>query len=298
MIKNVYYNICSDKIIGEKTAALFADIHFSDNFKLKRLDKVNQNLSDHSPRCIFIPGDVIDNLKIETNKEMLKKLLEELKELGQIANTYISIGNHDYNLIGNNTWTYIDKPYIWNQIGDIEGINVLDNRNVVMDELNIMGYTPSDSYYHNPPHKDDPEVLIRELPEINTMDDKYNVLMFHSPRKILTDEVVGNVDKLKSVDLILSGHMHNGLIPPIFDSIYKGHKGLIAPNKDLFPLYSRGMIHKQIGDHEMDMIITGGITKVSEHAGGKLSFINNLYPMSIDYITLKKKDIPKQKTYK
>ena len=91
------------------------------------------------------------------------------------------------------------------------------------------------------------------------------------------------VEKSKEYDLVLSGHMHNGLILRILDKIIKNNYGLISPDKRFFAKNTRGKIKTKY----YTIIITGGITKLSPSSTKILSKLNGLYPISINKITVK-----------
>ena len=118
--------------------------------------------------------------------------------------------------------------------------------------------------------------------------DKYNILLCHSPVNVLDDEVLEKTKLLSNIDLILSGHMHNGMVPPILEKIWKGNSGIITPSKKLYPKAktTRGIIKKQ----NKVLIISGGITKLSFSSPEILHPFNEFYPMNMEIIDIEKKD--------
>lgn len=83
-------------------------------------------------------------------------------------------------------------------------------------------------------------------------------------------------NKLKDsqkIDLVLSGHYHNGCIPTYFDRIFPTNRGLISPYLELFPNNARGI--KQI-NQQTTGIIYSPITTFSTHSK-VLSKVNTLY---------------------
>ncbi len=69
----------------------------------------------------------------------------------------------------------------------------------------------------------------------------------------MNSKITDKIKVLKTVNLILSGHMHNGLVPHwledyvnyllkmLGDDYYK-NRGLISPTSELFPKLSRGIV--------------------------------------------------------
>ena len=78
------------------------------------------------------------------------------------------------------------------------------------------------------------------------------------------------------------------MIPPVLDELIDNNKGLIAPNKSLFPDNARGRKTKIIDNQIIDMIISSGIVKLQECAPQILHPFNEIYPMGIEYIKIKK----------
>ena len=104
--------------------------------------------------------------------------------------------------------------------------------------------------------------------------------MIHSPYQ-LTNPVISKY--FKDYDILISGHMHEGMVPPILDDVIHSNYGLIAPSKFLFPKNVRGTVRTDNGQY---LIISGGITKIAEENQKMLHPANNVYPMSIEDITL------------
>lgn len=77
--------------------------------------------------------------------------------------------------------------------------------------------------------------------------------------------------------------MHNGMVFPIVDDLISNNKGIIAPNKTLFPDNARGTKTITVNGHQIHLIINGGITKLQESARFLGNF-NGFYPMSIDKV--------------
>ena len=113
--------------------------------------------------------------------------------------------------------------------------------------------------------------------------DKVKILMVHSPILMSDPDIL---DLVKEYDFIFSGHMHNGVVPPILDSLIKNNRGLVAPNKSLFPDNARGVKAMYVNDKPIRMIVTGGITKLAESSGFLSKFNDIVYPISIDDITI------------
>ena len=105
------------------------------------------------------------------------------------------------------------------------------------------------------------------------------ILLMHSPY-LADDKVIK--EELKEYDLVLAGHMHNGLVPSFLDD--EKNDGIVSPYKEMFCENARG--YKILSDNS-HLIITGGLTKIAGDSNLQ-KFLNNLYPVSIDKIAIRK----------
>lgn len=251
-----------------------ADIHFSINIKQKLFDKIKKQVELDKPNYIFITGDILDTPVIVKNKTKIKELVKFLTDLGEISKVIISLGNHD--IINTKDLSFFNK------LNELKNIYVLNNSIYKDEYIYVYGNALPSEYYYNVVREESLEILLDSLKNnaklITKLDNKkLNIAMFHSPICILKEEAI---TKLQEFDIILSGHMHNGMLPNIISKYSKTTKGIIAPGKKLFPKICRGKINK----FKTSIIITGGITKLSSASGKIISKLNFLYNQSINKI--------------
>lgn len=274
IVKNI---LSSKKLKKDITFIHIGDIHYNETTSTKKLEYIKYAIEDAHPDYIFITGDLLDRPKITKNKEKIKLLVSWLNSLGNIAKVFISLGNHDI---------ILEEDYkFFNKLNDINNIYVLNNQSYEDKNVFISGFTLPTNYYYNIEKHEDENALLETLQNnfnlvTNLPKKKYKVALIHSPILLSEKKVV---EKLKEYDLILSGHMHNGLIPRILDKIIKNNYGLISPDKRFFAKNTRGKIKTKY----YTIIITGGITKLSTSSTKILSKLNGLYPISINKITVK-----------
>lgn len=274
IVKNI---LSSKKLKKDITFIHIGDIHYNETTSTKKLEYIKYAIEDAHPDYIFITGDLLDRPKITKNKEKIKLLVSWLNSLGNIAKVFISLGNHDI---------ILEEDYkFFNKLNDINNIYVLNNQSYEDEKVFISGFTLPTNYYYNIEKHEDENALLETLQNnfnlvTNLPKKKYKVALIHSPILLSEKKVI---EKLKEYDLILSGHMHNGLIPKILDKIIKNNYGLISPDKRLFAKNTRGKIKTKY----YTIIITGGITKLSPSSTKILSKLNGLYPISINKITVK-----------
>lgn len=274
IVKNI---LSSKKLKKNITFIHIGDIHYNETTSTKKLEYIKYAIEDAHPDYIFITGDLLDRPKITKNKEKIKLLVSWLNSLGNIAKVFISLGNHDI---------ILEEDYkFFNKLNDINNIYVLNNQSYEDENVFISGFTLPTNYYYNIEKHEDENALLETLQNnfnlvTNLPKKKYKVALIHSPILLSEKKVI---EKLKEYDLILSGHMHNGLIPRILDKIIKNNYGLISPDKRFFAKNTRGKIKTEY----YTIIITGGITKLSPSSTKILSKLNGLYPISINKITVK-----------
>lgn len=274
IVKNI---LSSKKLKKDITFIHIGDIHYNETTSTKKLEYIKYAIEDAHPDYIFITGDLLDKPKITKNKEKIKLLVSWLNSLGNIAKVFISLGNHDI---------ILEEDYkFFNKLNDINNIYVLNNQSYEDENIFISGFTLPTNYYYNIEKHEDENALLETLQNnfnlvTNLPKKKYKVALIHSPILLSEKKVI---EKLKEYDLILSGHMHNGLILRILDKIIKNNYGLISPDKRFFAKNTRGKIKTKY----YTIIITGGITKLSPSSTKILSKLNGLYPISINKITVK-----------
>ena len=143
------YNITTNKIKKDITISIFSDIHYSNIFKLERLEEIKQNLITKKPDYICIPGDIVDTTNILDAKEKRQILLNFFKDLGNIAPTFITLGNHDYIKKTNKKYKEEYNNFWYNDTKKLTKNNVFLLINEIHEgkEIRFIGYTPSYSYY-------------------------------------------------------------------------------------------------------------------------------------------------------
>jgi predicted MPP superfamily phosphohydrolase len=170
-----------------------SDVHIgsrSSRFLGRVVDAVNKL----EPEFVCITGDFIDATGISEQR------LAALTRLRMPV--YFSIGNHE---------KYEDLPEILQRLENL-GVIILRNRQVSTAEIQFIGIDDMD----------DPYQVRKQLPGIDVDTGKYVILLYHRPRGLAAAAEVG-------VDLMLSGHTHNGQIVPfnfIVERVFARTKGL------------------------------------------------------------------------
>ncbi len=172
------YRIASKKITRAWRIVQISDVHIGSRqggFMQRIVRRINQL----EPDFITITGDLIDSTSVQL------AALESLSKLK--AKTFFSIGNHE-------RYADLDKMLA---MAEQLGLHTLRQQSVSMREITFLGIDDADRRDQVDCH----------LPNIALSADKFNVLLYHRP--------LGWECAIKhGVDLMLSGHTHNGQIFP------------------------------------------------------------------------------------
>ena len=269
IVKNV---IVGNKVKNKIKVVLLSDIHFSKYFIIDNLELIKSSIKKLEPDYICIAGDTIDEVSVIYDTKLINILNNFLNDLAKISKVFISLGNHDIKE---------NKDLLYFKDLKIDNLYVLNNSYYIDKKVVINGYNMPREYYYNNHGGEDAKAMYQDLlknkDKLYFSDKLFNISLIHSPINIL-DKDVSNY--LKKCDLILCGHMHNGLVFRWLDKLVKNNYGLVSPSKGLFPDMARG--YKKIGDS--NIIISGGVTKLSNNSGKILRVLNRIYPISINYI--------------
>lgn len=200
-----YVNIDMIKINRGKNLKI---LQISDYHNYDKNMWIVKKIKEEKPDIIVLTGDIIDmNTKNYQNSlNLVKKIIRINEEV------YFVRGNHEWkNKKGNAFISDLAKTKI----------KILQNRGV-NKEVNGVKLTISGVDDYHTRHSD------FELAQKNIREDRFSLLLSHSPDMIL--------EKIKiRADLTLSGHTHGGQIRvPIIGA-------LISPGQGIFPKYTKGI---------------------------------------------------------
>lgn len=250
----------------------------------KVLFTIFSKINSLKPDYITIAGDLLDSIDVLKDDTLRRILIDFIRSLSAIAPVIISLGNHDFSTKEDGKWVYGWDEDFWKEVESIPKVAIVDNKIYQDDRVFISGYTqPFDFYF-----EDKREYLPAMIASLESQKEELlnptvslpRICMIHSPYR-LTEPLISKY--FKNYDIFLSGHMHEGMVPPILDDVIKSSYGLIAPSRFLFPKNARGTIRTEYGQY---IIISGGITKLAEETPKILQPANVFYPMSIEDITL------------
>lgn len=271
-------NVIDDTIICH-----LADIHFNEFTNEKMLHDIVNYIYLESPSYIMITGDLIDSPDVIKNRIKIKELVTFLTDLSKLSKVLISLGNHDI--------FKDDDLKFFNKLNELNNIFVLNNESYQDENIYVSGFALPNIYYYNITGNESSVVLENVLHKnkklVNRLPkNKVKIGLIHSPICLLEKNILKIMNEY---DLLLSGHMHDGMVPKCLKFLFKKNMGIIAPNRKLFPRISRGRIDKKIGDKTLSVIITGGVMKLSRKSSIILSYLNFIYKIGLNKIVLTSK---------
>ncbi len=221
------------------TMAVMADLH--DNGAGRRNNRMMAQIRRIHPDAVMVAGDMV---MAKRGRAGFGEVTQMMKRLAFRYPVYYGIGNHEARM----DWErdlYGDAYRQWYESMMRAGVTVLDNISLTLrdgtDALTITGLSLDRAYYKKFRQPDmEPGYLNTVLGVARR--DEYHILLAHDPGYFKEYAAWG-------ADLTLSGHYHGGTVR------LPGLGGVIAPNFQLFPKYSRGV-------YELDgkqMIVSGGL---------------------------------------
>ncbi len=260
------YRVKSNKIKEKKKLFLFSDVHFRNGFPIKKLTQILMQAELSEPDYICIAGDLINDAKNIGDIKLLKTFLESLTKIAPVV---MGFGNHDLLAKEDNCWIYyLNEEYISMLLG-LSNFHLTDNRSWKDKDIEFTGITMPYDYYEKCHEsleytKMYMDTIASSLLE-KQQEDLYQVLFFHSPISILELAQNNNLECLNGTDLILSGHLHGGVTPPILE-FFMGHRGIVGPfnlaDRIVHPNYVRGRMKFET----LDAIVSTGISKLNNPA--------------------------------
>ncbi|WP_315070156.1 metallophosphoesterase [uncultured Clostridium sp.] len=256
------YEIKSDKI--PKEFSNFKIVHLSDFHShsfIGNTNKIVKKVDDQKPDIIVMTGDMVNKYD-----KKFDRFLELAKVLSKKYKIYYIVGNHEQRL------TKSDLKLILDRLNKL-GIKILKDEKIILkrkkDYLNLYGIDVPLKFYkiRNKPLIDLEEIITPVLESCKV--EEYNILLAHNP---LYFEKYAKYN----VDLILSGHVHGGMIRLPFLG------GLLSPERKFFPKYSSGIYEA----NNKKMIVSRGIG----HSKPLIRIFNMPEILSITLLSSRKTD--------
>ena len=277
--------IYSDKIKHSKKILTYSDLHlgFKDRSNINEIFEIPE-LSPELYDYILIPGDIVHSGKVLEERAMQQRVIERLSKLTGDTKTFISIGNHDqFERFGFENWAAYCQESAISTYTKLPNTNILDiNENIVEGELEFSAINNSVYYYlqyHEKPEFFEQEYNLR-TPKMSFSNNAYSILLTHDPKSIYRLSKDLNRCFVQNTDLVVSGHMHNGLTPNFMQSIMHG-KGILSPDYTFFPEIAYGT--KEVGD--TIFLVNGAVSSFVE-----FPLVSKLYGVNCTILELHPKE--------
>lgn len=273
----------------------FSDVHSTYKFDERKLDAILGMIDSSFSDYVCIGGDIIDSTNFirESRSEQIK-LLKWLEEIAIYRKTFISCGNHDFMNRTKAGWNYDYFESFWKEVNEIPNIQVSHFNPYYEDDKTII-YMPELDYefYENDKKEEDINILINKLKKdeqyrVGLNADKVKVMLIHSPY-LLTEPRI--VKLIKEFDIVISGHMHKGLMLPGLNRLINNNRGLVSPYLRPFPDNARGVKVLRCDGKKTLLIISGGVTKMASDTFAKRN-LNHFYMMDLEEINILAKKYP------
>lgn len=154
-------------------------------------------------------GDYINNAEGWLDSKAGRNFREFLTKLAEIAPVIMTRGNHDIFLGREAT----DKGYL--DLTNIDNVFLLDNKQMDFLGIKITGFMPQHEAYRLSKHGTTAERLVTEdfkKAGFKFREEDFNLVLTHSPYSLVNSVIFEKFpDFFKKCDLVLSGHLHNGL---------------------------------------------------------------------------------------
>lgn len=287
-IKVNEYVLKDPRFNKDRTVVNMSDIHSN----VVALNNIVKLLEEIKASYIYVPGDTLDSIDNPHNKE----IMELLKKVGNISQTFLSVGNHEMCELSYETGKKEEvesKDYIdffievakqTDCIPMISDFSKID----LADDLSVSAANVPFSYYGKKENLEQYKKLLENLKE--KMDEnKFNVLLLHSPNSLIQNgKIDRSSDVIRNMNLILCGHNHGGLMPTFAQDILKGHRGLAGPYAKLFQPNAYGVYNEK----DTSVLVSNGVTKISatSEAGKINGILNKIYTPEIDVIHMVQSD--------
>ncbi len=284
--------IYSDKIKKSKKILTYSDLHlgFKDRSNINELFEIPE-LSPDLYDCILMPGDIVHAGKSLEQKSVQDSIIKKLARLTGSTPTYLSLGNHDqYERFGFENWAAYCKDAAISTFNQLPNMKLLDiNGKISLNDIELSAINNSVYYYlekHESPDFFLYEYYLRKN-KMSFTEDSFSILLVHDPKSIYRISRDLGECFIKNADLVISGHMHNGLTPNCLQSTLKG-RGIISPDYTLFPEIAYGV--KEVGN--TIFLVNGAVSSFVE-----IPIINKLFGVNCTIIELEPSEPSKKLVY-
>lgn len=198
----VSYEIETDKVFtveedGSYRVVFISDLHYGVSIDNDELTRICEEISAKDVDIVILGGDLTDE---STTKQQMQDAFRILGEIKSKYGIFYVYGNHDIQSYSD-TKTFTEEEH--KQILETEGIKILkDEVYTINDEFHIIGRLDASFKRKTNSERKSIEELVNGIDKSD-----YILVADHQP-------VEYELNKSAGVDLLISGHTHNGQIWP------------------------------------------------------------------------------------
>lgn len=214
LVIDKYEAITQKKLEKPLKIVLISDIHVAkkriliEDFNLKRVLKGVKKISGID--FFVLGGDYVNTAKDYLDERAKNSLFDFVRSLAKIAPVVMIKGNHDVYFRTKKT------DAVYSEFLKIENTFLVDNKQIEMSGIKITGFSPSRETYHARKHGKHAQTLALDQfkkCKFNFNEKDFNLILTHSPLMLANKTMEKEAkDFFEKSDIILSGHLHNGLI--------------------------------------------------------------------------------------
>ncbi len=253
----------------ENNILIISDLHLTKDSESKNVSNLICYLIKFNKKFDFIciNGDLINDTSHLDNAD----LIFFLNILNSFINSGVKLiiikGNHDTMYLENRKWKYDNKDKLKEIILNYTNSIFLDNEIFIHNKHQLAFYGLTNSFEFYEKVNEDANLYYEELSKLiekdSTASDGYiRILLSHACRALVDFH-----EFFAYFDFMISGHYHNGLIPNFLYDM-PSSRGIIGPQNNIFPKYSKGVFTCDNGY----LILNGAINPFNE-----IQPLNNLY---------------------
>ena len=270
--------------------SIISDIHADKDTDYSILDRYIKEFGKYNLQYIAVLGDLVND---GTDVESAKRVSDYLDKMGKIAPVMMILGNHDKVTFKDGRWYIIRNDEDLAKFNEmvsifksIPGVYFLSNNGVLFGDIYFYGMDPETKFYLDAtPICEKIDLLYSHVIDMSKYN--YNVLLAHSPQLVIDKRMIDAMKFYNDVDLILTGHMHNGFLPPYMEWMIPGNKGLLASNNGkpyLFPDNAKGSVQLR---ENLTGIIANPVCTIPSFKT-KARKYNSLYPPVVQNVKVRK----------
>lgn len=280
-------NINTDKIDRDRRILSLSDFHLTEDKGFEHLKEIKSKTDMTKISHIVMPGDIINDVNELKDNKFRNKVLQALSDFADDKHVFLSAGNHDQMTLNNKEWQRGDYSLLQETIKQLPKFHLLENgERITVNDITYSAFSPDYSYYEDEDkeRKDleaesDYEEAFMKNYNANLFDNNtFNILLTHEPQSIIKLSTKKGSCIQDNTDLVLSGHMHDGMLPHFFKR-FCGNIGIISPQMQLLPKYAHGTV--EVGD--TTFVINGPVNARVESA-----LINEIYGSNATVVDLVK----------